>query len=101
MAAEIHFIGISPTQFNHVVDTEGLRTLDLLTASQAFYQLNYWPITFPDVFSCILSQDHFRSTTTCKSDSLFARGEVVGPPSSVNALINTLRSFVELADGIL
>lgn len=44
---------------------------------------------------------NFRSTTTCKSDSLFTRGEVVDPPSSVNALINTLRFFVELADGIL
>lgn len=44
---------------------------------------------------------NFRSTTTCKSNSLFARGEVVDPPSSVNALINTLRFFVELADGIL
>lgn len=47
-------------QFDCMVDTEGLRTLDLLTASQAFYQLNYWPITFPDVFSFILSQDQFQ-----------------------------------------
>ena len=29
-----------------MVDTGGFRTHDLLTASQAFYLLNYWPITF-------------------------------------------------------
>ena len=31
-------------QFNHMVDTDRLRTGDLLTASQALYQLSYWPL---------------------------------------------------------
>ena len=94
--------GANPTQFNHngghrwvsnprPPDCQsGVLPTELLAhnISQTFSLVSY-------------HKTNFRSTTTCKSDSLFARGEVVDPPSSVNALINTLRFFVELADGIL
>mgnify|MGYP006872971386 CR=1 FL=1 len=33
-----------PFQFNRMVDTGGAQTHDLLSARQAFYRLNYWPI---------------------------------------------------------
>ena len=36
--------GRTPPSLITMVDTGGFRTHDLLTASQAFYLLNYWPI---------------------------------------------------------